>query len=69
MKPDPFCRGGDSGSVIVDAEGNLVTLLTSGTGPTYSPDVTYGLPICWLWEIIEVHFPGVTLNFAEEDRI
>ena len=61
----PFCRGGDSGSIIVDALGKFVALLTSGTGPTDSSDVTYGSPMYWLWEVIKAEFPGANLYFED----
>lgn len=44
----PFPRGGDSGSVIVDARGKFVALLTGGPGATDYSDITFGSPMCWL---------------------
>lgn len=61
----PFSSGGDSGSIIVDARGNFVALLTSGTGAMHYPDITYGSPMCWLWEIITDQFPGAKLHFED----
>ncbi|KAH9004279.1 hypothetical protein EDB86DRAFT_2887796 [Lactarius hatsudake] len=61
--PGPFSRGGDSGSIIVDALGKFVALLTAGTGPTDSSDITFGTPMHWLWEIIKAEFPGANLYF------
>ena len=43
----PFSRGGNSGSIIVDALGKFVALLTSGVGPIHSSDITFGLPMYW----------------------
>ena len=63
----PFSRRGDSGSIIVDAVGKFVALLTRGTGPTDNCDITYGSPIHWLWEIIRVQFPGANLDFEDDD--
>jgi hypothetical protein len=63
----PFSRRGDSGSVIVDALGKFVALLTGGTGPADSPDITFGSPMYWLWEIIEAQFPGADLYFEDDD--
>ena len=58
---DPFCKGGDSGSIIVDPLDKLVALLTSGTGLPGSTDVAYGSPMHWLWEVIRAQFPGAKL--------
>ena len=63
----PFSKSGDSGSIIVDARGKFVALLTSGTGPTDSSDITFGSPMHWLWEIIEAEFPGANLYFEDDD--
>jgi hypothetical protein len=60
----PFSRGGDSGALIVGPEGEFVALLTGGTGPTDSSDITYGTLFEWLWEaIIKPKFPGAALSF------
>jgi len=64
----PFARPGDSGSIIVDARGKLVALLTGSTGPVYSPDITFGTPMYWLWEIIKAEFPGANLSFPDDDN-
>ncbi|EKM56437.1 uncharacterized protein PHACADRAFT_118113 [Phanerochaete carnosa HHB-10118-sp] len=64
----PFSRGGDSGSIIVDALGKFVALLTGGTGLSYSSDITFGSPMYWLWEIIEAQFPGANLYFEDDDN-
>ena len=64
----PFSKAGDSGSIIVDAGGNFVALLTAGAGSTDSSDITYGSPMCWLWDdVIKARFPGASLYF--EDNI
>jgi len=60
-----FSRGGDSGSLIVDAPGRFVALLTGGTGPTDSPDITFGTPIHWLWEVIKARFEGANFYFDD----
>lgn len=63
-KAGPFSKGGDSGSIIVDARGNFVALLTGGTGdPGGSVDITYGTPMHWLWEVIKTRFEGADLHF------
>lgn len=63
----PFSRGGDSGSIIVDALGKFVALLTAGTGPTNSSDITFGSPMYWLWGVIEAQFPGANLYFEDDN--
>jgi hypothetical protein len=64
----PFSRGGDSGSIIVDALGKFIALLTGGTGPTASSDITFGSPMYWLWEIIKARFPGANLYFEDDNN-
>ena len=60
----PFSRGGDSGALIAGPEAEFTALLTGGTGPTDSSDVTYGTPMYWLWEdVIKPKFPGANLYF------
>jgi len=63
----PFSRGGDSGSIIVDARGKFVALLTAGTGPTDSSDITFGTPMYWLWEVIKAQFLGANLYFEDDN--
>lgn len=63
----PFSRDGDSGSIIVDALGRFVALLTGGTGPTDLVDITFGTPMYWLWDVIQEKFPGANLFFDKED--
>jgi hypothetical protein len=64
----PFSRSGDSGSIIVDALGKFVALLTGGMDPTDSSDITFGSPMYWLWEIIKAEFPGANLYFKDDDN-
>ena len=60
----PFSRGGDSGSLIVGPKREFIALLTGGTGPTNSADITFGTPMEWLWnDIIKPQFPGAVLYF------
>lgn len=59
----PFSKGGDSGALIVGPEGEFVALLTGGTGPTDSSDITYGTLMDWLWGVIKAEFPGANLYF------
>lgn len=61
-----FSEGGDSGALIASPNGNFVSLLTGGTGPSESVDITYATPIHWLWEeVILVKFPGASLYFDD----
>ncbi|KDQ63439.1 hypothetical protein JAAARDRAFT_169256 [Jaapia argillacea MUCL 33604] len=63
---DTFSRGGDSGSIVAGPKGEFVSLLTGGTGPSESVDITFTTPMHWLWnELILVKFPGANLNFDE----
>jgi len=62
----PFSRSGDSGSIIVDALGKFVVPLTCGAGPTDSPNITYGSPVYWLWEVINAQFTDANL-YLESD--
>ncbi|KAF8439829.1 hypothetical protein L210DRAFT_3670875 [Boletus edulis BED1] len=63
----PFSWGGDSGSIIVDALGKFVALLTGGTGSINSSDITFGTPMHWLWDVIKTQFPGADL-YIEDDN-
>jgi hypothetical protein len=63
----PFSKKGDSGSIIVDALGKFVALLTSGAGSTDFSDITFGSPMHWLWDIIKAEFPGANLYFEDYD--
>ncbi|KAH8930748.1 hypothetical protein BT69DRAFT_1327670 [Atractiella rhizophila] len=61
-----FSRRGDSGSAIVGADNDIIALLTGGSGPTDSSDITYGTPMEWLWnKVIKVKFPGAVLFFDD----
>jgi len=61
-----FSRGGDSGSIVGDPKGKFVSLLTGGTGPSDSVDLTYTTPMHWLWNgLILVKYPGANLCFEE----
>jgi hypothetical protein len=63
----PFSMGGDSGSIIVDATGKFVGVLTAGTGITDSSDITLASPMHWLWDIIKAEFPGANLYFEGDN--
>jgi hypothetical protein len=59
-----FSHGGDSGAVIISAKQDFVTLLTSGSGPSKSSNITYAMPFSWLWwNIIKPKFSGAMLFF------
>ena len=59
----PFSEGGDSGSIIADASGKFVALLTAGTGSNDCSDITFCTPMYWLWKVIKAKFPGASLYF------
>lgn len=63
-----FSKCGDSGSIIVDALGKFVALLTGGTGPTDFSDIMFGSPMYRLWDIIKAEFPGANLYFEGDDN-
>jgi hypothetical protein len=63
----PFSKGGDSGSIVVDANGKFVALLTTGTGSIHSSDITFASPMHWLWDIIKAEFPDANL-YLEGDN-
>ena len=63
----PFSEGGDSGSIIVDAERRLVALLTGRAGKTDYWDLTFGTPMHWLWQVILDKFPGADLYWDDKD--
>lgn len=56
----PFSQGGDSGSIVVDGEGQIVGMITGGTNgiQTSSADVTYVTPYHWLQDRIAEAFPN-----------
>lgn len=53
---DPFSRGGDSGSLIVDAENKAVALLFAGgeSGGSNDQGLTYGNPIQKVLDLLKV---------------
>jgi hypothetical protein len=60
-KDGAFSAPGDSGSVIADANGDIVGILTGGAGKTDSTDVTYASPYYWVNERIKEAFPSAHL--------
>ena len=56
-----FSIPGDSGSCVVDREGRLIGLLTSGVGPIERTDRTYITPYFALKKALEQKFPGCHL--------
>ena len=61
-----FSKGGDSGSIIVSAKGEFISLLTSGTNiGTDGSDITYSTPFEWIWELVCQKFPGANLYWDD----
>ena len=58
QKDGVFSNPGDSGSVIADANGGILTILTGGAGQpeTDDFDVTYAAPYYWVHERIKEAF-------------
>ena len=61
----PFLRGGDSGSLVVDAQRRFVALLTGGTGKTDSPDITFATLMEWVWHLVKTQYPDANLYFDD----
>ncbi|GJJ12402.1 hypothetical protein Clacol_006644 [Clathrus columnatus] len=61
-KSGPFSSNGDSGALIVDGHGRMVSLLTGGAGHRDALDVTYSMPIVFLLERIAQRFPQAHLK-------
>jgi hypothetical protein len=57
----PFSAPGDSGAIVLDGNGGLVGLLTSGAGATDQTDVTYLTPYWWIEEQMKKVFPNCFL--------
>ncbi|KAG7098281.1 hypothetical protein E1B28_000244 [Marasmius oreades] len=53
-----FSAPRDSGSVVTDANGRIVGMITGGTGLTGSTDITYVTPYYFLDECIKKVFPN-----------
>jgi len=60
-KDKAFSAPGDSGSIVVDGKGRIVGVLTAGSGPTETTDVTYVTPFYWVLERIKAVFPNAHL--------
>ncbi|KAH6908779.1 hypothetical protein BKA70DRAFT_1188627 [Coprinopsis sp. MPI-PUGE-AT-0042] len=56
-----FSKPGDSGASIVDREGRLVGMITSGSGISDSLDLTYATPFYKILNRLEEVLPGYTL--------
>ncbi|KIO04556.1 hypothetical protein M404DRAFT_15448 [Pisolithus tinctorius Marx 270] len=56
-----FSKSGDSGSMIACGSGEFGGLLTGEFGKTESSDVTYAMPMFWLWLIIKAKFLNANL--------
>ncbi|KAK1231646.1 hypothetical protein PQX77_005244 [Marasmius sp. AFHP31] len=62
----PFSAPGDSGSIVLDRDGRILGMLTSGAGTTDTTDVTYVTPYFFLDKAIKKHFPNSFLYEAVE---
>ncbi|KAG6858137.1 hypothetical protein C0995_002343, partial [Termitomyces sp. Mi166 len=58
-----FSARGDSGSVIVDGDGQIGGMLTGGAGDMEALDITYATPFFWLFSRIKANgFPNAHLD-------
>jgi hypothetical protein len=51
----PFSARGDSGALVVDAQGRMVGMITGGSGSSNSTDFTYVTPMVFLLKNMESH--------------
>lgn len=56
-----FSDDGDSGAIVIDAEGRAMAMITGGSGPTASCDLTYATPLHYILKRVEEVLPGYTL--------
>ena len=56
-----FSDSGDSGSIVVTREGEILGMVTGGVGPTDDTDVTWLTPYWWLQDQIEKQYPDAYL--------
>lgn len=58
-----FSAAGDSGSIVLDRDGRIVGLLTSGAGAYGEPesDISYITPYWWLEQQIKAKYPDCAL--------
>ncbi|KAI0040893.1 hypothetical protein FA95DRAFT_1576687 [Auriscalpium vulgare] len=56
-KDGAFSAGGDSGSVVADANSRIVGMIIGGTGLLETTDVTYVMPSSFLFQRIKKAFP------------
>ncbi|KAI6094909.1 hypothetical protein F5141DRAFT_1191569 [Pisolithus sp. B1] len=54
----PFSAPSDSGSIVVDRNGDILGMVTGGAGAAYRNDITYLTPYWWIEEEIKKHFPN-----------
>ncbi|KDQ07651.1 hypothetical protein BOTBODRAFT_192282 [Botryobasidium botryosum FD-172 SS1] len=64
-----FSDSGDSGSIVVTREGEILGLLTGGAGPIDETDITWLTPFWWLQEQIKREFPGAFLYPVVGNRV
>jgi len=56
-----FSEAGDSGSIVITREGEILGMLTGGAGPTKETDVTWLTPFWWLQDQIKKKYPDAFL--------
>ena len=56
-----FTDVGDSGSIVLTREGNILGMVTGGAGSADGTDVTWITPFWWLQEQIKKQFPHASL--------
>jgi hypothetical protein len=62
----PFSRPGDSGAVFADSHAKFGGLVTGGTRPIDSSDVTYATPMVWLWnKVLKINYSRANLYFED----
>lgn len=62
----PFSKGGDSGALVVSANGEFVGLITGGTNKgTEGCDITYATLFQYLWDLVLAEFPGANLYWDD----
>ncbi|KAJ4501282.1 hypothetical protein C8R41DRAFT_892481 [Lentinula lateritia] len=60
----PFSAAGDSGSIVLDRNGDILGMLTGGAGTANRTDVTYVTPYAYLDKAIKKYFPDSSLYEA-----
>ena len=64
---NPFSKNGDSGALVVDAQGRMGGMLTGGSGKSVVIDVSYATPMVVLLKDMEKHgWPNANTNVAPQ---